>query len=91
MLLIVPTTPTIVNSARAASPNLLPDGTARREVTVHEILIDDDDGCALTCIGFRERTPLENGNLHRAEVVAADNFLATVGRGLRWTWCIADD
>ena len=48
-------------------------------------------GALSACIGFRERPPLENGNLHRAEVVAADHFLATVGRGLRWTWCIADD
>ena len=82
MLLIVPTTPTMVNRAVRPALNLLAERAARAKVFLHQILIDHDDLRCSRGIAGRERPSGDEGNAHRLEIVAADDFLPTVRQGI---------
>ena len=62
MLLIVPTTPTMVNRARRPALNLLPERAARAKIFLHQIFIDHHDLRCRRGIAGRERPSGDEGN-----------------------------
>src|SRR4029079_7597730 len=58
--------------------NLLPERRAVGEVLLHQVLVDNADRGRVDGVAVVERASRDQRNVHRLEVVAADDFLAPV-------------
>ena len=76
---------------RPTPANLLTDGTPSLEVPLYEVLVDHGDRSARRRVGRIERTPLLDRNVHRLEVISANDFLARVRLRLARPGRVADD
>ena len=76
---------------RTAALNLLADRAPIGEVPLHQILIDHHDRRAVGGVGVVEQAAGDQRDLHRAEVVAADDFLPPVRLRLALRRRVADD
>ena len=94
MLLIVPTTPTMVNFGAVGPPRWIcwPMAFPVGEVLLRQVFVDDARPARLSAVSLVvEDAALEQRDVHRLEVVAADDFLPAVRRGLARPLRAADD